>query len=334
VSCLRPPSTRKPQKFIKWLSVLCVLCGDVFVGISAQAQTTHLLVIVGVGGDEAHSKQFHTWASTVVDTAKKQGIAESNIIYLGERKETDPERITDRATRETVSKAIEGVATRSGPNDEVFILLIGHGSFDGRTAAFNLPGPDLNAADYATLLGRFTTQRIAFVNTASSSGAFLPVLAGPGRTIVAATKTGGERNETRFPGYFVEALGAEAADRDRNGRVSVLEAFDFAKTRVEESYKQGGHILTEHAALDDGSEGKFAGALYLAPPRSRSTEMANADPKLRSLLEEREALEREIASLQQRKNSLDPAAYEQQLEKLLTDLALRSRAIRELEAKK
>ncbi len=145
---------------------------------------------------------------------------------------------------------------------------------------------------------------------------------------------GGERNETRFPGYFVEALGAEAADRDRNGRVSVLEAFDFAKTRVEESYKQGGHILTEHAALDDGSEGKFAGALYLAPPRSRSTEMANADPKLRALLEEREALEREIASLQQRKNSLEAAAYEQQLEKLLTDLALKSRAIRELEAKK
>jgi hypothetical protein len=344
-SRLQPQNSQNPQKscvvpsrvqlFLKSVfCVFCVFCGEFTLASPASAQDTHLLVIVGVGGDEAHTKQFHGWASAIVDAAKKQGVAAGNVTYLGEQPETDPTRISGRATRDSVAKAIEGLAARSGPNDEVFILLIGHGSFDGRTAAFNLPGPDLNAADYANLLKKFTTQRIVFVNTASSSGAFLPVLAGPGRTIIAATKTGGERNETRFPGFFVEALTAEAADRDRNGRVSMLEAFDFAKAKVEETYKQGGHILTEHAALDDGSEGKFAGSLYLAPPRSRSADMASADPKLRALMEEREALEREIASLQQRKNSLDPAAYESQLEKLLTDLALKSRAIRELETKK
>ena len=60
------------------------------------------------------------------------------------------------------------------------MLLIGHGSFDGRIGAFNLPGPDLAVADYAKLLDGLAAQRIVFVNTASSSGAFVQVLAGPG----------------------------------------------------------------------------------------------------------------------------------------------------------
>ena len=219
-------------------------------------------------------------------------------------------------------------------NDEIIVLLIGHGTFDGKTAAFNLPGPDLAAADYAKLLEKFPTQRIAFVHTGSSSGAFIPVLAGPARTIVAATRTGGERNETRFPEYFVQALAGEEADSDRNGRVSILEAFEFAKNRVAATYEKGGHLLTEHATLDDGSEGKFASTQYLAPPRSRSAEMAKADPKLRGLVEERDALDREIAALRLRKDRMNETEYQQQLEKLLTDLALKDRAIRELEAKK
>jgi hypothetical protein len=300
----------------------------------AAAQDVHLLVIAGVGGDEAHTTQFHKWATTVIDAAKKRGVAEANITYLAERTELDPARVRARSTRENVMQAFADLAKQAKPNDEIFILLIGHGTFDGRQAAFNLPGPDLTAPEFGKLLEKFPAQRVAFVHTGSSSGAFTPVLAGPARTIVTATKTGGERNETRFPGFFVEALTDDAADRDRNGRVSILEAFDYAKTKTAASYEQGGHLLTEHATLDDGSDGKFAATQYLAPPRSRSAEMAKADPALRALVEQRDTLERQIAELRQRKSSLDQARYEQELEKLLTDLALKDRAIRELEAKK
>jgi hypothetical protein len=300
----------------------------------AAAQDVHLLVIAGVGGDEAHSTQFHKWATTVIDSAKKHGLPDTSISYLAERTELDPERIKLRSTRENVLKAFADLAARVKGNDDVIVLLIGHGTFDGKTAAFNLPGPDLAAAEYAKLLEKFPTQRIAFIHTGSSSGAFVPVLAGPARTIVAATRTGGERNETRFPEYFVEALAGEEADRDRNGRVSILEAFDFAKNRVAASYEKGGHLLTEHATLDDGSEGKLASAQYLAPPRSRSAEIAKADPKLRALVEERDALDRDINALRLRKDQMKEEEYQKQLEKLLTDLALKDRAIRELEAKK
>jgi Peptidase C13 family len=301
---------------------------------TASAQDTHLLIIVGVGGDEEHTKQFHKWALSVLDVGKKVGIPDANVTYLGENPDKDAGRMKARATKENVTRAFADLAARAKPNDEIFILLIGHGSYDGRQGVFNLPGPDLTAADYAKLLEKFPTQKIAFVNTASASGAFLEPLAGPARTIVTATKTGGERNEPRFAEYFVEALGSESADRDRNGRVSILEAFDYAAAKVKAAYEKEGHILTEHAALEDGSQGKLAGTQFLAPERSRTAAAQAAPPALRAILEERDSLERQVNDLRLRKESMDPARYDQELERLLTDLAVKTKAIRDFEGKK
>ncbi len=298
---------------------------------AAFAQDTHLLVVVGVGGDEEHSKAFNKYAISMMDAAKKHGLADANVAYLGENPEQSGGRMKARATRENVTKAFTDLAAQAKAIDEIFILLIGHGSFDGRVGAFNLPGPDLTADDYATLLKKFPTQKIVFVNTASSSGAFVQPLAGPTRTIVAATRTGGERNETRFAQYFVEAFDTDSADRDRNGRVSVQEAFDYAAQKVKAAYEQEGHIMTEHATLEDSNKGLLATTQFLAPERSRTAAAQAADPALRALLEQRDALERQVAELRLRKDAMDPRQYDEQLEKLLTDLALKTRAIRDFE---
>lgn len=315
------------------LPVLACLAFLAVTATRAAAQDVHLLVVTGVGGDDEHSAQFQKWAGAVVDSAKKHGVLEANIMWLGEAPDKDP-RIKGRSTKDNVTKAFTDLAAASKPNDEIFVMLIGHGSFDGKTAAFNLPGPDLTAGDYAMLLQKFTTQKVAFINTASSSGAFLQPLAGPARTIVTATKTGGERNETRFAEFFVQALDSEEADRDRNGRVSIQEAFDFAASKVKAAYEKEGHILTEHAALDDSSQGKLASTQYMAPERSRTAAAQSADPALRALLEQRDALERQVNDLRLKKDSMDQAVYDQQLEKLLTDLAVKTRQIREFEGKK
>ena len=299
----------------------------------AFAQDTHLLVVAGVGGDEDHVKAFNKYALAIMDAARKHGLADANITYLGENPEQSGGRMKARATRDNVTKAFTDLAAGAKAIDDVFIILIGHGSFDGRQAAFNLPGPDLTADDYKALLAKFPTQKIVFVNTASSSGAFIQALAGPARTIVAATRTGGERNETRFAQYFVEAFDTDAADRDRNGRISVQEAFDYAAGKVKSAYEQEGHIMTEHATLDDSNQGKLAAAQFLAPERSRTAAAQAADPALRALLEQRDALERQVAELRLRKDALDPKQYDEQLEKLLTDLALKTRAIRDFEQK-
>jgi hypothetical protein len=297
------------------------------------AQDTHLLVIVGVGGDEDHVKAFNKYALAIEDAAKKHGMPDANMTYLGENPDQSGGRMKARSTRENVTKAFTDLAAQVKANDDLFVVLIGHGSFDGKMAAFNLPGPDLTADDYGALLKKFPTQKIVFVNTASSSGAFVQALAGPARTIVTATRTGGERNETRFAQYFVEAFDTDSADRDRNGRVSVQEAFDYAAQKVKAVYEQEGHILTEHATLDDSAQGKLASAQFLAPERSRTVAAQSLDPAYRTLLEQRDGLERQVADLRLRKDSMDAKQYDDQLEKLLTDLALKTRAIRDYEQK-
>ena len=302
----------------------------------AFAQDTHLIVITGVEATPEDGAQFHKWAAALIDAAvRKNGVAEANIIYLADKPDVDRARIRARSTREDVDKAFSDVAGRARPNDQIFVVLLGHGSFDGRDAAFNLPGPDLKAADYVKLLGKFGTQRVVFVNTSSSSGGFLAPLAGPGRTIVAATKTGGERLDTLFPEHFVEALTNDTADRNRDGRISILEAFDYAKTKVAQVYQQKGNVVTEHAALDDGSDGKLADTMFLESPRARAAVFASvAEPALRALLEQRQTLEDQINALKARKAGMDAAAYEQELEKLVTDLALKTRAIQQIDRKK
>ena len=304
------------------------VCALLFLAASrpAVAQQTHILVVTGVAGDDEHAQKFQKWAKTfIVSVTTKEAVPAANITLLAER----------AATKPAVEKAFADLTAKAKANDTVFVLLIGHGSFDGRVAAFNLMGPDLSAVDYARLLAGFTTQKVVFVNTSSSSGAFLQPLAAPGRIIITATKTGGERNDTDFPEYFVAAFGDESADRDRNGHVSVGEAFEYAKTKVAQAFQQKGLILTEHAVLDDGGEGRLASAVFLGAASSATAlQVDTSDPAMRALVEQRDALEQQIAGLRLRKASMAEADYDAQMEKLLTELALKTKEIRDKAAKK
>ena len=309
---------------LRLLRVLRALVVLVFFASPAVAQQTHLLVITGVPGDEDHAKKFDKWAATFIDAAKKkESVPDANITYLSDRK----------ATREGIDAAIGALAGRAKPSDTVIVLLIGHGSFDGRQAAFNIMGPDLTAPDWAKQLARLTAH-VAFINTSSSSGAFLQVVSAPGRVVITATKTGGERLDTSFPEFFVEAFADDAADRDRNGHVSVLEAFEYAKTKVTQAYQQKGTLLTEHATIDDGGEGRAA-TMYLGIGRADAALNADmSDPAVRELVAQRDAIERDIAALKLIKATMDEAKYDAQMEKLLTDLALKTKALREKASKK
>src|SRR3712207_2926226 len=170
------------------------------------------------------------------------------------------------------------MAKQVSKEDVVFVMLIGHGTFDGRAAKFNLPGPDMGPSDFAPLLARIPS-KVVFVNAASASGPFVTELSGPGRTIVTATRTGNERFATLFGGYFVHALVGDAADVDRNRRISILEAFDHARREVTRAYERAGIMATEHAILDDsgdkegtmepnatGKDGRVASVLSLGSP--------------------------------------------------------------------
>ena len=315
-------SRRSPRspRFLLIASLLSV------IPCSAFAQQTHLLVITGVPGDEEHAQKFQKWAASFIDAAKKKdAVPDANITLLEDK----------QATKGGVEKAFADLSARAKPSDAVVVLLLGHGSFNGTQAAFNLPGPDLTVDEWAKLLARLPAQRVAFVNTSSSSGAFLPAVAAPGRVVITATKTGGERNETQFPEFFVAAFGDSAADRDRNGHVSIGEAFEYARTKVVQAFQQKGLLLTEHAVMDDGGEGRLASALFLGIGRAEGALAVDlSDPAIKALSDEKDALDQQIAALRLKKSSMDEAQYDAQLEKLLTDLALKTKAIRDLQAKK
>jgi hypothetical protein len=312
----------------------------------AMAQTVHLAVIVGLAGDPEHAELFQRWASTLVDGASGRfGVPRDRIIYLAEQPDKDPKRITGKSTQQEIRRAFAALAAKAQADDVVFVVLIGHGTSEGKVTKFNLPGPDMTPADFVPLLEALQSKHVVFVDTTSASAPFLAELSRPGRTIVTATRTGAERFATLFGGQFIDALVSDAADADKNRRVSVLEAFDAARSGVARAYEQEGIMLTEHPLLDDsgdrqgsgepkpdGKNGRIAAMLSLGT--AASGEPLPDDPKLRALYEERRDMERRVEGLKLLKAGMDPARYAAELEKLLTDLALKSRQIKDLEGKK
>ena len=300
---------------------------------------SHLVVIVGAGGGEIYREVFHRWALQLLDAARDDfGLGAEQITYLGERPETAPDRITARSTRENVELTFHTLADNAAPDDEIFVVLIGHGSGSGEQSKFNIPGRDLSAAEYGALLDRFVTQRIAFINTTSASGDFIDALSGPNRAIVTATRDAAQNNQTVFPRFFVEAFSAEVADLDKNARVSLLEAYSYASLEVKRFYEDDGRMLTETSQIDDNGDGEgsyepdmvdadggFARGLFL--DNVAVTVADTDDPEMTALLDAKRRLAQQIEELKLMKASMDPELYATELEKLLVDLALKDREI-------
>ncbi len=305
------------------------------------APSTHLLVVTGLGGGDEFADLFHAQAAAFVDAARDRwGLPASHVIWLAEDPAVDPERIRGRSTREEIEHQLTALAGRTRPDDMVLILLIGHGTGSGEESRLNLPGPDLSGADLAKWLGAFTTQTLAVVNTASASGGFVPSLSARGRVVVTATRSTREVERTHFADFFVEAFRDDGADTDKDARVSLLEAFAYARAEVERFYDRENQLLTEHAVLDDNGDGEgsaepsttgdgaLAGRFFLAASSAAVAARANDDPELRALLEAKARIETDIAALRARKDDMTPDAYDAELERLLLELATTNRAIR------
>ena len=304
-----------------------------------------LLILVGLAGDPEHGELFHKWGGELAEAAAKLGVPADHVAYLVDQMQEGDKNVTGKATVEEIGKTFDRFAKQATAEDEVYVVLIGHGSFDGKTAKFNLPGPDMGPAEFNTQFKKLPTKQIVFVDTTSASGPFINELSAPGRTIITATRNGAENYSTLFGGYFVDALTGDEADADKNRKVSMLEAFQFAKAAVQRAYEKEGLLSTEHAMLDDngdkagsaepttnGPDGKVASLLAIGSAADAAA--LPTDPKLRALVLEQRELEHRVESLRLLKESMEPAKYQSELEKLVTDLALKTREIRSLEGAK
>ncbi|MCC7423397.1 MAG: hypothetical protein IT428_24235 [Planctomycetaceae bacterium] len=293
-------------------------------GLLVDRDGPTLLLVVGASGAPEYATQFTTWAARWETAAAQGGVRVRRI---------DAQTEAPRQQFESILAD----ETKSSPH-ELWIVLIGHGTFDGRVARFNLPGPDVSADDLAGWLDDFD-RPVAVINCASASGPFLTALSRPGRVVITATKSGQEQNFARFGDLLSQHIANPEADLDHDGQTSLLEAWLMAARRTDEFYFSEGRLPTEHAILDDtgdgegvrpdafqgvrpaqsfnrgaASEGTRAGQFCLV----RSAEEQQIPAAVR---QQRDALEREIHTLHARKSELASYEYYEQLETLLVRLA-------------
>ena len=314
-------------------------CG-LLLSVPLVAQV-HVIIVTGASGEAKYAATFHAAATALADAlVQTHGIPSDNVIYLAENPARDPARIDGKSTKTELGKVFSGVSGRARAGDRVLLVLIGHGSHAGADSRFNLPGPDMTAAELAVMLEPLEAMQVAVVNAASASGDFLPVLSGKNRVVITATKSSYERNETLFPGYFVNAFTTPGADTDKDERVSLLEAFVYAKREVTRAYETDTRLPTEHAMLDDdgdrrgsaepnpqSGDGAIARRFIVGGAHTaKATATANAPA---ALVARKSELEAQVDSLRKRKDSMAADEYERQLERLLVDLARVSQAIRE-----
>jgi hypothetical protein len=294
-----------------------LLLAFVAAAISMPA-ATYYLTVSGLGGEPDYEQRFGMWAKDIEKALKTAPDAKVETLVDG--------------TRDQVRNALERIAKEAQPQDSVVVMLIGHGSYDGYDYKINLPGPDLSGSDLAALLNKIPASHQLVVNMTSASGGSIEFLRKPDRIIIAATKTGTEKNATVFARYWAEALQDPAADSDKNDVISALEAFRYADKKTVAFYESQNRLATEHAVLEDTGKGEPVrapspengeGMLAASFPLLRIGAAATAaqDPAKLKLLAKKEDLERQIDKLKYEKAALPADEYKKQLIALLLDLA-------------
>ncbi len=314
------------------------------VPVAAPAQGvanhTHVLIITGLSADPRFAKSFGAAATMIYDSARSAWhVPDSSLIWLAEDSLQDVRRIKGKSTKENVQRAFLALGMRAAPGDVFLVFLLGHGSGEHQESAVNLPGPDPLARDYAEWVQPFARATVVFVNASTGSGDFIEALSAPNRIVITATKTALERNESIFAGIFARGLTSPEADADKDGRVSVLEAYQFARQEVAKTYTSTNRMQTEHSLLDDNGDGKgtadpgqlTGGDGALARRVAFGGTSTSADPRVIALVAQQRTLEASVDSLRRVKATMDSVAYEKELERLLLLIAKNSQAIKDLE---
>jgi hypothetical protein len=286
-----------------------------------------VLLVVGAAGEPAYGAQFQRWADRWEQAANR---ADVRLVRIGDEN-------SDGASDRDCLQAALARETRES-TEPLWLVFIGHGTFDGRRAKFNMRGLDVTAEEVADWLT--PCQRpLAVINCASSSGPFINGLSGQGRVIVTATKSGDEHNYARFGEYFSAAILDQSSDLDKDRQTSLLEAFLAASGKVAEFYAEESRLASEHALLDDNGDGLgtpaswFRGVRAVRKAKDGTTVDGSRAHQFHLIRTERERsipaavrarrdeLELAVIRLRDAKESLGQEEYYAQLEPLLLELA-------------
>ncbi len=285
------------------LSAAAAIIAALCVTASPAHAEVHYLIVSGLGGEPRYEQAFAAHADAMAAAAILTAGSDSRVTVLS----------GERATREALVEAIDNLAASLSSTDSVAVFLIGHGTYDGEHYKYNLPGPDPTGEELAELLDTLPARTQLVVNASSASGAVLESWEAEGRIVITATRSGNERNATRFAEHWAAALTSEAADANRNGVITVQEAFEYTARRVADSYESAGNLATEHPQIT----GEGAARFDIARLSARVT----MTPTLERMYRERDEIERAIDELRDRRETMSTSDYFDELQPLLLRLA-------------
>jgi hypothetical protein len=316
------------------IAAVAVVVGLLVPARAAADNDRFALIVSGASGGPEYATTFRGWVDTLTKTLRDTfQYAPDHVVVLTET----PRAGESKATADGVRQAIAALKPRLTPTDQLVVILIGHGSDSAAGAKFNLVGRDLTVKEWGDLLAT-VPGHLAVVDTTSASFPFLAGLSGHDRVIITATNSVAQRYATVFPDAFVQALSSPDADLDKNGRVSLLEAFTAASRTVAQHYEQRGILATEVALLDDNGDGQgtVAGTENAADGNVAAVTYlqgavveTSTDPEIQRLLTRQRELTDQIDALRRRRGEMAADEYSRTLEGLLTELATVSHDLRE-----
>lgn len=295
----------------------------------------YAVIITGPTVGESTTNQFRNWSFVLHDVLLRDYGYDSDSVLLlyadGEDSSPGANAIDGAADRAGIEQGLASLRQQVKPGDQITLYLIGHGSGAEDEAKFNIVGPDITGPEFALLLDQFEQQDMVIVNTTSASYGFSTALSSEGRVVISSTRSPSERYDPVFSRYFIEALDSRRGDRDKNNRVSMLEAFRYAKASVEQWYEDQGRLASEHAGLDDNgdalfslnpavddSDGHLAEIAYIDHLADDSAGLSPQALRMKAHMQE---LERSVIILRGRKADYLEADYWRDMEALLIDLA-------------
>ena len=298
----------------------------------AAAETRWAVVISGASGGEKYAEQMRGWReglrSAMVD---RYGFKAEHVRLLVDESASTGEK----GSADNVRKVFTEIKKAGTKDDFVLVILLGHGTYDGDVAKFNLVGPDLTAKDWTDMLAGMPG-RLALVNTTEASFPFLESLTAKGRVVITATDSAAQKYATVFPEYFVKAIREASTDLDKNGRTSLFEVFAAASAAVKQHYEQNGQLATERAVLDDNGDGKGREATAEGPDGGvarmsyldAESAAESASPEIAALAKRRRTLEMQAEEHKQLKGVMPDGEWNATFEKLMLELAQVSAEIR------
>lgn len=212
----------------------------------------HVLIVCGSGGTEEYQNKFQDWGERLQATALRgQGVSKERLIVLTDRAESRK----NASPLDNIKESLARIQQTAAPEDELFVFLIGHGSFMRGISRLLLTGEDLTAERLLEWLEGISIQRQIVVNASASSAGFINILSRSDRIICTAVKSAEENNATEFMEFFLQGLEQGRADADYDQRITLLEACRFAAEETQSWYRAQGLLATEHALLDDNGDG-------------------------------------------------------------------------------